>query len=106
LRIESPRFLMRHSRYAILIIFIIAAVVTPTPDIFNMTLFALPMLVLYYLGVFLGYLFILHREGRHFPWEIVLKITVLIILLASGGIYLAVLRHMIRLVPHWPFFTR
>jgi sec-independent protein translocase protein TatC len=106
LRIVTPRFLMRHSRYAILIIFIIAAVVTPTPDIFNMTLFALPMLVLYYLGVFLGYLFILHREGRRFPWENVLKITVLLLLLASGGIYLAVLRHMIRLVPHWPFFTR
>jgi len=106
LRLVTPRFLMRHSRYAILIIFIIAAVVTPTPDIFNMTLFALPMLVLYYLGVFLGYLFILHREGRKFPWVNVLKITVLLLLLGSGGLYIAITRHVLKLVPHWPFFTR
>jgi sec-independent protein translocase protein TatC len=106
LRIVKPAFLIRHSRYAILIIFIIAAVVTPTPDIFNMTLFALPMLVLYYLGVFLGYLLVLHREGRRFPWENVLKITVLLLLLASGGLYVAVARHVLKWVPHFPFFTR
>jgi sec-independent protein translocase protein TatC len=106
LRLVTPGFLIRHSSYAILIIFIIAAVVTPTPDIFNMCLFALPMLVLYYLGVFLGYLFILNREGRRFPWVNVLKITVLILLLASGGLYIAIARHLIKLVPHWPFFSR
>jgi len=106
LRLVTPAFLIRHSRYAILIIFIIAAVVTPTPDIFNMTLFALPMLVLYYLGVFLGYLFILHREGRQFPWVNVLKITVLLLLLAAGVLYVAVIRHALKLVPHWPFFMR
>jgi sec-independent protein translocase protein TatC len=106
LRLVTPGFLIRHSRYAILIIFIIAAVVTPTPDIFNMCLFALPMLVLYYLGVFLGYLFILHREGRRFPWENVLKITVLLLLVVAVGLWIAVGRHMLKLVPHWPFFTR
>jgi sec-independent protein translocase protein TatC len=71
-----------------------------------MCLFALPMLVLYYLGVFLGYLFVIHREGRRFPWVKVLKITVLLLLLVSGGLYIAITRHMIKLVPHWPFFTR
>jgi sec-independent protein translocase protein TatC len=96
---------MRHSRYAILIIFIIAAVVTPTPDVFNMTLFALPMLVLYYLGVFLGYLVILHREGRKFPWYRVLKITALLLLLIAGVSYLAITRFGFKLVPHWPFLT-
>jgi sec-independent protein translocase protein TatC len=106
LRLVSPAFLIRHSRYAILIIFIIAAVVTPTPDIFNMTLFALPMLALYYVGVFLGYLVVLRREGRRFPWVTVLKITVLLLLLASGGLYLAILRHVLKLVPHWPFLMR
>jgi sec-independent protein translocase protein TatC len=105
LRIVTPAFLVRHSRYAILIIFIIAAVVTPTPDIFNMTLFALPMLVLYYLGVFLGYLFVMHREGRRFPWLSVLAITILIILLVTGGLYLGVTHHLFKLVPHWPFFA-
>jgi sec-independent protein translocase protein TatC len=105
LRIVTPGFLIRHSRYAILIIFIIAAVVTPTPDIFNMTLFALPMLVLYYLGVFLGYLVVLHRQGRRFPWENVLKITVLLILVVALGVYLGVTYHLFKLVPHWPFFA-
>ena len=106
LRIVTPGFLIRHSRYAILINFIIAAVVTPTPDIFNMTLFALPMCILYYLGIFVGYLFVLRREGRRFPWENVLKITVLILLLAAAGVYLGVTYHMFKLVRHWPFFMR
>src|ERR1017187_7347092 len=106
LRIVTPAFLVRHSRYAILIIFIIAAVVTPTPDIFNMTLFALPMLVLYYLGVFLGYLVILHREGRRFPWYNVLKITVPLLLLIAGGLYIAITRYALKVVPHWPFLGR
>jgi sec-independent protein translocase protein TatC len=106
LRLVTPGFLMRHSRYAILIIFIIAAVVTPTPDIFNMTLFAMPMLVLFYLGVFLGYLVILHREGRRFPWYNVLKITVLILLLIGAAVYLAITRFGFKPVPHWPFLMR
>jgi sec-independent protein translocase protein TatC len=106
LRIVTPGFLVRHSRYAILINFIIAAVVTPTPDIFNMSLFALPMCVLYYLGVFLGYLFVLRREGRSFPWENVLKITVLLLLLGAAIVYLGVAYHWFKFVPHWPFFTR
>src|SRR5206468_3549615 len=42
LRITTPGFLVRNSRYAVLIIFIIAAIVTPTPDVFNLMLFALP----------------------------------------------------------------
>jgi sec-independent protein translocase protein TatC len=106
LRIVSPKFLLKHSRYAILIIFIIAAVVTPTPDVFNMTLFAAPMCVLYYLGIFLGYLFILRREGRAFPWHNVLKITVLLLLLLGGAVYLSITRYGYKLVPHWPFLTR
>jgi sec-independent protein translocase protein TatC len=106
LRIVTPGFLIRHSRYAILINFIIAAVVTPTPDIFNMTLFALPMCILYYLGIFVGYLFILRREGRRFPWQNVLKITVLVLLLVCGVLYIAVARHMLKVVPNWPFFRR
>jgi|SRR5579863_8893207 len=49
--IVTPRFLMRHFRWAIMIIFLIAAIVTPTPDAFNVCLFALPTLLLYLLGV-------------------------------------------------------
>jgi sec-independent protein translocase protein TatC len=47
----TPGFLIKHFRYAVLIIFVIAAIVTPTPDVFNMCVFATPMLGLYLLGV-------------------------------------------------------
>ena len=53
LRVASPRFLLRHSRYAILAIVIAAAIITPTPDVFNLMLFAIPMCALYFVGVFL-----------------------------------------------------
>ncbi len=38
-------------RYAIIIIFIISAIITPTPDPFNQTLVAAPLFVLYFLGI-------------------------------------------------------
>jgi sec-independent protein translocase protein TatC len=47
----TPRFFMRHFRHAVVIIFIAAAIITPTPDVFNLCLFAVPTLVLYLLGV-------------------------------------------------------
>jgi sec-independent protein translocase protein TatC len=47
----TPRFLMRHFRWAVIIIVFVAAVVTPTSDIFNLSLFAVPALLLYLLGV-------------------------------------------------------
>jgi sec-independent protein translocase protein TatC len=106
LRLASPGFLVRHSRYAILVIFIIAAVVTPTPDVFNMMLFAVPMCLLFYVGIFAGYLLVLHRENRRFPWRKVLTFVLpLLLLLAIVG-YIAVTKHVIKLVPHWPFLTR
>ena len=43
--------LRKYRRHAIVVIFIIAAVVTPTPDPFNQTLFALPLLVLYEVSI-------------------------------------------------------
>jgi sec-independent protein translocase protein TatC len=49
--IVDGRFLIRHMRYAILIIFVIAAVICPLPDPLSMCLFAAPMLVLYALSV-------------------------------------------------------
>jgi sec-independent protein translocase protein TatC len=69
LRIASPSFLMNHSRYAILAIVILAAVITPTPDVFNLTLFAVPMILLYFLGVFASFLLVMRREKRAFPWR-------------------------------------
>ncbi|HEV8629389.1 MAG TPA: twin-arginine translocase subunit TatC [Thermoanaerobaculia bacterium] len=47
----TPRFLLRNFRYAVLIIFVAAAIITPTSDVFNLCLFAVPTLLLYLLGV-------------------------------------------------------
>ena len=50
------RLMWRSFRYAIVLIFVIAAVLTPTPDIINQTLLALPMLLLYLLSIGVAYL--------------------------------------------------
>ena len=49
--IVSPKMLAKNRKYAILIAFIIAAVLTPTPDAFNQTLMAGPILILYEIGI-------------------------------------------------------
>jgi sec-independent protein translocase protein TatC len=106
LRILSPVFLLNHSRYAILGIFIVAAIVTPTPDVFNLMLFATPMCLLFYVGIFAGWLLVLHRENRKFPWKKAGIITVCVLLLVAGVLYLAITKYGYRPVPHWPFLIR
>jgi len=106
LHLASPRFLINHSRYAILGIVIIAAIVTPTPDVFNLMLFAVPMCALFYLGIFASYILVLHRENRKFPWRPVLKWTGLSLLVLAAIVYLLIARYHYHLVRHWPFLTR
>jgi sec-independent protein translocase protein TatC len=60
--IMSPEFMIKNFRYSILIIFIIAAIVTPTPDIVNMCVFAAPMLALY--AVSIGVAWLVHPKQR------------------------------------------
>jgi sec-independent protein translocase protein TatC len=60
--IVDAKFLMRHIRYAILIIFIVAGIICPMPDPLSMCIFAAPMLVLYMLGVLAA--FIVHPARR------------------------------------------
>jgi sec-independent protein translocase protein TatC len=50
-------FLLRNFRYAVLLIFVIAAIITPTPDIATQSVFAVPMIVLYLLGVLVAWMF-------------------------------------------------
>ena len=106
LRVASPRFLLRHSRYAILAITIIAAIVTPTPDAFNMTLFTIPMIALYFLGLFASYLLVLRREGKKFPWHIVGLVALGLLLIAVGIIALLVYHFHFRWIPTWPFLIK
>ena len=106
LRVVSPRFLLKNTRYAILIITIIAAVITPTPDVFNLALFTVPMILLYFIGVFASYLLVLHREKRRFPWAKVWYGVLVVLAAAAGLVWLAVTRYGFHFAPHWPFLTR
>ena len=49
--------LLRKFKYAILIVFIVAAVITPSGDPVTQTIFAVPMLLLYLLGVLVAWIF-------------------------------------------------
>jgi sec-independent protein translocase protein TatC len=53
----SARFLWAQFKYAILVIFIIAAVVTPSGDPYNQTILALPMIGLYILSILIAWIF-------------------------------------------------
>jgi sec-independent protein translocase protein TatC len=53
--IVTARFMWKNFRYAILVIFIIAAIVTPTPDVLNMCIFAAPMIGLYIISIAIAY---------------------------------------------------
>ncbi len=56
LKLVTPQFLLKQWRFAILIIAILAAMITPTVDPFNMALVMLPLIVLYGLSILLSYL--------------------------------------------------
>ena len=49
------RFMLRSFRYALVIIFVIAAMLTPTPDVINQSLLAVPMMLLYVLSIGIAY---------------------------------------------------
>jgi sec-independent protein translocase protein TatC len=60
--IVTAGWMWRNLRYSILVIFIIAAILTPTTDILNMCIFAAPMVGLYVLSI--GIAFIVHPTQR------------------------------------------
>jgi sec-independent protein translocase protein TatC len=106
IHVVSPWFLIRHSRYAILAIVVAAAMITPTGDAFNLALFATPMIVLFYLGIFASYLLVLKREKRKFPWAVALKwmgigIVGILLILVLTALY-----YKYHLVSRWPFLSR
>ena len=106
LRIVTPSFLLANSRYAILLITIAAAIVTPTPDVVNLALFAVPMILLFFVGVFGGWILTLHREGKKGTIRLIKLITLGLVLAALGGVALAVLQFGYHLISTWPFLTR
>ncbi|MCL1980888.1 MAG: twin-arginine translocase subunit TatC [Proteobacteria bacterium] len=61
----------KNRRYAVLVIAILAAVLTPTPDVFNMALMGVPLYLLYESGIFLiRYMKIDERKSRTAPVDV------------------------------------
>jgi sec-independent protein translocase protein TatC len=62
--IVTPKFLWKNLRYAILIIAIVAAIVTPTPDATTMLVFMAPMVALYFIGIGVAALVVRNKAKR------------------------------------------
>ncbi len=62
--IVSAGWMWKNLRYSILVIFIIAAIITPTTDIMNMCVFAAPMIVLYLISIGIAYMVHPKRRNR------------------------------------------
>ena len=62
--IVTPKFMLKNFRYAMLIITIIAAIVTPSPDATTMLIFMAPMVVLYFVGVLVSYIVLRRKRAR------------------------------------------
>jgi sec-independent protein translocase protein TatC len=62
--IVTPKFLLRNFRYAMLVITVVAAIVTPTPDATTMLIFMAPMILLYFAGVLVSYMVLRRKRAR------------------------------------------
>jgi sec-independent protein translocase protein TatC len=60
--IVNAGWMWRNLRYSILVIFIIAAIITPTTDILNMCIFAAPMVALYVVSIAIAWM--VHPKQR------------------------------------------
>jgi sec-independent protein translocase protein TatC len=61
--VVSPGWMWKNLRYAILAIFVIAAIITPTSDILNMCILAAPMIGLYMISI--GVAWLVHPDSRN-----------------------------------------
>ncbi|HXM94346.1 MAG TPA: twin-arginine translocase subunit TatC [Candidatus Dormibacteraeota bacterium] len=62
--VVTPKFLWKNSKYAILVITVVAAFITPTPDALTMLIFMAPMVVLYFAGIGVSALVVGRRNKR------------------------------------------
>ncbi|MFD0766209.1 twin-arginine translocase subunit TatC [Mucilaginibacter lutimaris] len=64
LGILNAKFMRETRRYAVVIILIIAAVVTPTPDMMTMTVVSIPLFILYEVGILVAAVVDKRRAAR------------------------------------------
>jgi sec-independent protein translocase protein TatC len=60
----TSRWMVKNFKYAVLAVFVIAAVITPTPDMVTQSILAVPMLALYGLGILIAFFFGRERKTR------------------------------------------
>jgi sec-independent protein translocase protein TatC len=66
--IVTPQFLWKNFRYAIAIIAVVAAIITPTPDAQTMLIFMAPMVFLYFVGIAVSWT-VVRRKNRELAAE-------------------------------------
>ena len=59
----TPKWMVKKFKYAVLVVFIIAAVITPTPDMVTQSIIAVPMLGLYGISILIALVF-RKRKGK------------------------------------------
>jgi sec-independent protein translocase protein TatC len=62
--IVTPKFLWANFRYAVLVISVVAAIITPSPDATTMLIFMAPMIGLYVVGIAVSAVVVNRREKR------------------------------------------
>lgn len=67
--IVTPKFLLKNFRYAMVIITVAAAIITPTPDATTMLVFMAPMILLYFLGVLVSYVVLKRKQAAEVATE-------------------------------------
>jgi sec-independent protein translocase protein TatC len=81
----TPAFLWRNFQYAVLVIAIAAAVITPTTDVLTMSIFMAPMIVLYLLGIGVSALVVRGKAAREGAKSLSLATTVIFVLVLTAG---------------------
>jgi sec-independent protein translocase protein TatC len=56
MKVVTARFLWRHGKYAVLVAYLAAAVLTPTGDPWNQSIFAVPMIALYFFSILIAWI--------------------------------------------------
>ena len=106
IRVASPSFLLQNSRYAIMAIMILASFITLTQDAVNLAVVTVPMILLYFLGVFASFLLVMRREHRKFPWRMFGYWLLAVIAALLIAILAAVAVFEYHFATHWPFLIR
>jgi sec-independent protein translocase protein TatC len=82
--IVTPQFLWRNFRYAVLLIAIVAAFITPTTDVLTMVVFMAPMVLLYLVGIGVSFLVARKKRERSEAKEAAGVVTAVVAVVAVG----------------------